>query len=82
MPFIGLAAHSLLSPTVFPFSSFILLGKDFGKGKVRFCMLGKDSAPSGRASWSVLAMNPGFPICSRLKQFLYLCLYRNPGQDG
>ena len=37
-------------------------------------MLGKDSAPSGRASWSVLAMNPVCFVFAVGKQFLCLSL--------
>ena len=50
--------------------------------RVWLIMLGKDSAPSGRASWSVLAMNPVFNFCSRIFNFHVYAFYCNPGHDG
>ena len=44
-------------------------------------MLGKDSAPSRRASRSVLAMNPVCFVCSRINNFYVYAFYRNPGHD-
>ena len=45
-------------------------------------MLGKDSASSGRAGWSVIAMNPVFRICSGMNNFYVYAFYHNPGYDG
>ena len=47
-------------------------------------MLGKDSVPSGRASWSVLATSlvHVFRICSRINNFYVYAFYLNPGRDG
>ena len=40
-------------------------------------MLGKDSAPSGRASRSAIAMNPVFRICSRINNIYVYAFYPN-----
>ena len=46
-------------------------------------MLGKDSAPSGRASWSVLATSlVCFIFAIGETFFMFVPLYHNPGQDG
>ena len=50
--------------------------------RVWLFMLGKDSSPSSRASWSVLAMNPVCFVFAEDKQFLCLCLLRRSGHDG
>ena len=43
-------------------------------------MLGKDFAPTGRASWNV-AMNPVF-FCSGINNFYVYAFYRNPWHEG
>ena len=45
-------------------------------------MIGKDSAPSGTASWSVRVLNPMFRICCRLNNFHVYTFYHNPGHDS
>ena len=49
--------------------------------RVWLCMLGKDSAPSGKASLSVLAMNP-LCISRRINNFYVYAFHRNEGYDG
>ena len=50
--------------------------------RVWLFVFGKDSAPSGRKNWSVLAMNSVFRICSRINIFYDHAFYRNPGHYG
>ena len=45
--------------------------------RVWLCILGNDSAPSCRASWSVLATSLVFRICSRINIFYVYAFYRN-----
>ena len=52
--------------------------------RVWLFMLGKDSALSSRASWSVLATSlvHVFRICKRINNFYVHAFYCNPGRDG
>ena len=45
-------------------------------------MLGKDSVPSGRASWSVLATSLVCLYLQKINNFYFYAFYHNPGHDG
>ena len=50
--------------------------------RVWFFMLGKDSAPSGGASWCSCHESCVFRICSRISNFYLYAFYRYPRHDG
>ena len=59
-----LILNSLIAAISQSFVSLVLVATSRGCGtpllvpRVWLCMIGKDSAHSGRASWSILTMNP------------------------